>query len=54
MPAFNIPCDKKYLIVDFGKWFKTNCLIEAKQYAENNGGIVYENYLSDWFELREV
>ena len=53
MPAFNIQCDKKYLIVDFGKWFKTDCLIEAKQYAIKNGGIIYESLYNDWFELRE-
>lgn len=50
MPAFNIPCNTNYLVVDFGGWFKTDCLIEAQKHLEENGGILYERYLSDWFE----
>ena len=53
MPAFNIPCDHKYLVVNgISHWTKTNSFIHAKQLAKNDGDNIYENLNNnDWYIL---
>ena len=57
MPAFNIPCDHKYLVIEgITKWQKVNSFKQASQIAIKWGDNtnIYENLNNhDWFILAE-
>jgi len=54
MPAFNISCTHKYLVVNgITKWTKTNSFSDAKRLAVNDGDNIYEHVgkPGDWYIL---